>query len=124
VLYAGHKVESGKGHTLRAAPSHPYTDLLVASVPELRRGWLEQVEPPPSLPPIGAVSNSPRLCSFLQRCPVRIDGVCNVTAPSHGVARDGKEILCHHSEEQLRHRRDPPPVTREVVRQPAAGDAK
>jgi oligopeptide/dipeptide ABC transporter ATP-binding protein len=120
VLYAGCKVESGSRHTLSAAPWHPYTDLLVASVPELRRGWLEQVGPSASLPPIGASSRAPRLCSFLQRCPVRIDGVCNITAPSHAVARNGKEILCHHSDEELRRLHDPLPV---VVRQAAAEDA-
>ena len=102
VLYAGCKVESGSRHALSAAPLHPYTDLLIASVPEMRQGWLEQIGPSASLPPIGASSRAPRLCSFLQRCPVRIDGVCNVTAPSHALTRQGKEILCHHSDEQLR----------------------
>jgi peptide/nickel transport system ATP-binding protein len=120
VLYAGCKVESGSRHALSAAPLHPYTDLLVASVPQLRRGWLEQVGPLPPLPPIGASSSAPRLCSFLQRCPVRIDGVCNITAPSRVVARNGKEILCHHSGEQLRHLHDSRPM---LVRQPAAEDA-
>jgi peptide/nickel transport system ATP-binding protein len=121
VLYAGCKVESGSHHALAAAPLHPYTDLLIASVPEMRQGWLEQVGPPASLPPVGANAHGPRLCSFLQRCPVRIDGVCNITAPSHVVTRNGGEILCHHSDEQLRHLRDP---LRVVGRQPAAGNAK
>jgi peptide/nickel transport system ATP-binding protein len=102
VLYAGCKVESGSRHALSAAPLHPYTDLLIASVPEMRQGWLEQIGLAASLPAIGASSRARGLCSFLQRCPVRIDGVCNVTAPSHAVTREGKEILCHHSDEQLR----------------------
>jgi peptide/nickel transport system ATP-binding protein len=121
VLYAGCKVESGSRHALSAAPLHPYTDLLIASVPAMRQGWLEQVGPSASLPPIGASSHGPQLCSFLRRCPVRIDGVCNVTAPSHVVTRNGKEILCHHSDEELRHLCDP---LRLVVRQPAAENAK
>lgn len=110
VLYAGCKVESGNRNALSAVPLHPYTDLLIASVPEMRQGWLEQVGPSASLPPVGANAHGPRLCSFLQRCPVRIDGVCNVTAPSHVVTRNGKQILCHHSDERLRHLRDPLPV--------------
>ena len=117
VLYAGCKVESANCHALRSAPLHPYTDLLIASVPEMRQGWLEQVGPPASLPPVGASSHGPRLCSFLQRCPVRIDGVCNVTAPSHVVSRNGKEILCHHSDEQLRRLHDP---LRAIVRERGA----
>ena len=104
-----------------ALPLHPYTDLLIASVPEMRQGWLEQVGPSASLPPVGANAHGPRLCSFLQRCPVRIDGVCNVLPPSHVVTRSGKEILCHHSDERLRHLRD---ALRVVGHQPTAENAK
>jgi peptide/nickel transport system ATP-binding protein len=100
---------------------HPYTDLLIASVPEMRQGWLEQVGPPASLPPIGARSNGPQLCSFLERCPVRIDGVCNVTAPSHVVTRNGKKILCHHGDEQLQRLHDP---VRAAVRESTAENAQ
>jgi len=121
VLYAGCKVESGNRHALSTVPLHPYTDLLIASVPEMRQGWLEQVGPSASLPPIGANAHGPRLCSFLQRCPVRIDGVCNVTAPSHVVTRSGKKILCHHSDERLRHLSGPLPV---VGHYPTAENAK
>jgi peptide/nickel transport system ATP-binding protein len=102
VLYAGCKVEAASCHALSSAPLHPYTDLLIASVPEMRQGWLEQVGPPAS-----------------QRCPVRIDGVCNVTAPSHVVRRNGKEILCHHSDEQLRRLHDP---LRAIAHEPGAED--
>ncbi len=105
VLYAGRKVESGSRQSLLAPPLHPYTDLLVSSVPELRRGWLEQIGAPRALPAIGAVSaegKTPALCSFLNRCPVRIDGMCNLQPPKHVVMRDGKEILCHHTDEELR----------------------
>lgn len=119
VLYAGCKVESGSCRALATAPLHPYTDLLIASVPEMRQGWLEQIELSASLPPIGTSSQAPRLCSFLQRCPVRIDGVCNVTAPSHAVTRNGKKILCHHGDEQLQGLHD-----RVIVRNPATGDAR
>ncbi|WP_159999838.1 ABC transporter ATP-binding protein, partial [Roseomonas sp. 18066] len=46
VLYAGQRVELGAGAAMAEAPWHPYTDLLVASVPELRPGWLEQTAAP------------------------------------------------------------------------------
>ena len=104
VLYAGCKVESTSRQALSVAPSHPYTDLLVESVPELRRGWLEEVAPAVQLPPVGAsASGALGLCTFLRRCPVRIDGVCNVEPPSRIVTRNGKQILCHHSDEELQH---------------------
>lgn len=102
VLYAGCKVESASRQALSVGSSHPYTDLLVASVPELRRGWLEQVAFPSAQPRVGTSSvGTPGLCSFLRRCPVRIDGVCDVKPPPHLVTRDGKQILCHHSDEEL-----------------------
>ena len=121
VLYAGCKVESGNRRALSAVPLHPYTDLLIASVPEMRQGWLEQVGPSASLPPVGANAHGPRLCSFLRRCPVRIDGLCNVTPPSHVVTLCGKEILCHRSDAELRLLRDP---LRVVGHRPAAENAK
>lgn len=113
VLYAGRKVESGSRQTLLAPPFHPYTDLLISSVPELRRGWLEQTGVRQTLPAIGAIApemrGSPELCRFLDRCPARIDGVCNVSAPPR-VVRNGKEILCHHTDAELQRLlvREPP----------------
>jgi peptide/nickel transport system ATP-binding protein len=102
VLYAGRKVESGATETLLAPPFHPYTDLLISSVPELRRGWLEQVAQRRELPMMASVTaTSPDLCKFLQRCPARIDGVCNARAPVNRVIRAGKEILCHHDDAEL-----------------------
>jgi peptide/nickel transport system ATP-binding protein len=100
VLYSGRKVEAGDREL--APPFHPYTDLLISSVPEMRRGWLEQIPPLGTLPAIGAEASTAGLCAFLKRCPVRIDGVCNLVAPSRQVFQDTKEILCHHGEEQLR----------------------
>lgn len=105
VLYAGRKVESGARDTLLSPPFHPYTDLLISSVPEMRRGWLEQTGERRELPSIGAVAQEMRgssdLCKFLQRCPARIDGVCNVQPPTHRVIRGDKQILCHRSEVDL-----------------------
>jgi len=42
VLRQGRVVESGSAATVLAAPADPYTKLLIASVPELRPGWLEE----------------------------------------------------------------------------------
>jgi peptide/nickel transport system ATP-binding protein len=42
VLRRGRVVEQGGTHAVLAAPQDPYTQLLIASVPELRVGWLEE----------------------------------------------------------------------------------
>jgi peptide/nickel transport system ATP-binding protein len=44
VLHAGQVVERASGAGMLTAPAHPYTQLLCASVPQLRRGWLEEMQ--------------------------------------------------------------------------------
>ncbi|WP_136685590.1 ABC transporter ATP-binding protein [Falsirhodobacter xinxiangensis] len=43
VLYQGREVELAHRDVLTHAPTHPYTQELVRAVPQLRRGWLEEV---------------------------------------------------------------------------------
>ena len=102
VMYSGHKIQAGTRQAFAQAPFHPYTDLLIHSVPELRQGWLENCGTTcGELPPIGARANVPELCTFLNRCPVRVDGLCNRTAPNRRVIAGGSEILCHHDTAEL-----------------------
>jgi peptide/nickel transport system ATP-binding protein len=113
VLYAGRKVEAGRRKTLLAPPFHPYTNLLISSVPELQPGWLERSGAVRALPDLGGVQQQAPtgdLCRFLDRCPARIPGVCNVAAPTNRVLRNGKEILCHHTDVELEHARVREPV--------------
>ena len=44
VMYKGIIAETGSVHQVLSPPSHPYTDLLISSVPELRAGWLEEAD--------------------------------------------------------------------------------
>lgn len=105
VLYAGTRVDTGSREALRVPPYHPYADLLISSVPELRIGWLDEVGARPKAAPSSATgqpaSSGESLCPFLNRCSFRIDGVCNRTAPPRRELDGGKEILCHLSAEQL-----------------------
>ncbi|MDQ0653550.1 ABC transporter ATP-binding protein [Pseudomonas cedrina] len=103
VMYSGHKVQAGSRQSFAEAPFHPYTDLLIHSVPELRQGWLEHCGATSgALPPVGERANVQELCTFLDRCPVRIDGLCNRTAPKRRALDNGGEILCHHDSARLR----------------------
>jgi peptide/nickel transport system ATP-binding protein len=102
VMYSGHKVHAGHRESFAEAPYHPYTDLLIHSVPELRQGWLETCGATSGeLPPIGERANLPELCTFLNRCPMRIDGLCNRTAPNRRTLDNGSEILCHRDATDL-----------------------
>jgi len=103
VLYAGHRIQAGARDVLSAPPYHPYTGLLVNSVPALKTGWLDSRQALAStvLPEMGASADIAELCSFRSRCSVRIDGRCNVTPPSVKKLESGTEILCHHSAADL-----------------------
>ncbi len=103
VLYAGRMVANRPREAMMAPPYHPYSHLLLSSVPAMQQGWLEQVAGAGQhkLPPIGAVDPSPEICAFLPRCAQRIDGVCNVVPPRRRNMEHGGEILCHRSDADL-----------------------
>ncbi|KVV31247.1 ABC transporter [Burkholderia ubonensis] len=103
VLYAGRRVETGSRDALCAPPYHPYSHLLVSSAPELRTGWLDDAAERCHRPlvPIGASADDAELCPFLSRCAMRVDGVCNRTAPALRTLENGAQVLCHRSEEDL-----------------------
>jgi peptide/nickel transport system ATP-binding protein len=102
VLYAGRMVEAGRGAALGELPLHPYSELLVSSIPELRIGWLD------GLPPkagemdaaAGALARSGS-CPFFTRCPVRMIGQCDVSPPPVRELAKGSQILCHREEREL-----------------------
>jgi peptide/nickel transport system ATP-binding protein len=104
VLYAGRRVESGKPRLLDAPPHHPYTGLLVDSVPALKRGWLDKRRNAGvcALPPLSAGTGGDELCSFRTRCPARIEGTCNAVRPPMRTLPSGVQILCHRSADELR----------------------
>jgi peptide/nickel transport system ATP-binding protein len=95
VLYSGRTVELGKRDNFAGGPGHPYTDLLIASVPELRQGWLEETSAKTVADASDQRQGNEHLCAFLDRCPVRLDGVCDNKAPPRSIHANGNEVLCH-----------------------------
>ncbi|TWB50612.1 ABC transporter ATP-binding protein [Nitrospirillum viridazoti] len=102
VLYAGQKVEMGPRNGFGDAPVHPYTDLLIGSVPEMRRGWLEEKETAAAPPPLAAAQGA-NLCRFLPRCAARVEGLCDRLPPPRIALDGGNELLCHHDGQALQH---------------------
>lgn len=98
VLYGGTAVEQGDAGGFARGPHHPYTSLLMASVPEMRAGWLEQSHAGVPVMPGQAGSD---LCRFLGRCPVAVPGICDAAEPPLRVA-DDLALLCHHEIANLR----------------------
>lgn len=102
VLYNGQKVEQGSRQTFKSPPYHPYTDALIASVPELELGWLENTKVSSmSKAVVDTASVAHDLCGFLDRCPVRIDGLCDAKTPPRKTLAAGNQVLCHIEKEGL-----------------------
>lgn len=103
VLYAGRRVEAGRRGLLDRPPHHPYTGLLVDSVPALERGWLDAHRNVGAcaLPPLSEGAAVGGLCSFRARCTARVEGKCNAAPPPLRTLPSGAQILCHRSAEEL-----------------------
>jgi len=102
VLYAGCVVESGAASAVLAPPWHPYTRLLIASVPELRVGWLETATARAmTAEPGHTASDVAGGCPFHSRCPVGLTGTCAKVLPPHHHRAGNHVIACHHPPEEL-----------------------
>lgn len=86
VLYGGVPVEMAPRSALDGALHHPYTDLLMASVPELRPGWLES-----TMRGVSRGAPMDKGCRFFPRCPLATPGLCDLAPPP---VQGG--IACHH----------------------------
>lgn len=105
VLYAGQMVERGDVDDVLASPKHPYTRLLIDSLPglEARKDFIGI----PGLPP--ALFDRPTGCRFHPRCPFAFDR-CRHETPEVQIV-DNREVACHLYPEHA----DLPPLPTEAV---------
>lgn len=102
VLYAGSTVEAGSREALASGPHHPYADLLTASVPDMRIGWLEGAGAHTGAFSSGSVSKAPQSgCAFQPRCPLSIPGRCDNVKPTLRTTLGGTRIACHRDDADL-----------------------
>jgi peptide/nickel transport system ATP-binding protein len=99
VLYAGRVVEQGPVDNVLSPPYHPYTRLLITSVPELRIGWLERsLKTREAAAGIArAIDLSATGCPFFSRCPLAIPDLCDREVPPIREPAPGHLLACHHS---------------------------
>ena len=99
VMYLGRLAEIADSRTLFARPRHPYTRMLLATIPSLamrgQRADLVRGEVPnPITPPPG--------CSFHPRCPLANER-CRREAPLLRDLGGGQQVACHAVEVQRDH---------------------
>ncbi len=92
VMYAGQIVEHATAEQLFTAPKHPYTQALLASLPDWRRPRTEALLPslPGQPPPLTAI---PPGCPFAPRCPQRFSP-CASVVPAETVLEHARTVRC------------------------------
>jgi peptide/nickel transport system ATP-binding protein len=95
VMYAGRLVEVSPVKDIFIDPLHPYTRLLIGSLPSLEeKGKFRGI---PGLPP--SAMDRPTGCSFNPRCP-HVMPRCTVEDPLLQEARPDRWVACHLYDEQ------------------------
>ena len=106
VMYAGRKVEEAAVGELFAAPLHPYTKGLLASIPRLdftggaAPAPAERLTEIPGMVP--SLANLPAGCAFAPRCALA-DERCRTIYPSYEEKRPGHWAACWHAEGPTAH---------------------
>ena len=90
VVYGGKMVEYGTAEQVFNNPQHPYTQLLLRSIPRLK-GPVDKLEYIPGVPP--DLRRPPPGCRFHPRCPKRID-VCDREEPPIVEVEKGHLVAC------------------------------
>ena len=96
VMYAGRVIEAGDADSVLSRPSHPYTEALLRSVPQLEHHGADLFTIPGSPPNPARV---PSGCSFHPRCHRAVEQ-CSTLRPEL-VPLAGRTVACHQSEVML-----------------------
>ena len=82
----------GRPRSVLQSPLHPYTRLLLESVPDPARRRNERIEVRKGI--ASAAVDPPDGCRFVDRCPLRID-VCTQVTSELVLTQDGHSARCH-----------------------------
>ena len=92
VMYAGQIVESGTVTQIFHAPKHPYTQGLLASLPQIAAARHRRLPSIPGQPP--DLARLPPGCPFFDRCPKRMPELCPTREPAPTTPEPGQTTRC------------------------------
>jgi len=92
VMYLGRLVEQGPVRDLIRNPAHPYTQGLLAALPNLQDLEAELI---PVAGDIPSPLERPLGCVFHTRCTVARNGLCERVVPQFTQINDRHRVLCH-----------------------------
>ena len=105
VMYLGKILEYGAADDILTNPRHPYTQKLLGSVPQIKKG---ATLPEPLMGDVPSPMNPPSGCQFHPRCPLKkkMDTTGKDASPCAGKLPDLKEkgpnlIRCHFPDDKI-----------------------
>jgi len=93
VMYLGKIVEHGPSQELYDRPSHPYSQMLLASVPEADPIAERRRKAPLMIGEVPSPTNPPSGCRFRTRCPMVVDD-CKQQVPPAARLSPGHDAAC------------------------------
>jgi peptide/nickel transport system ATP-binding protein len=93
VMYAGRVVETAEAVELFSSMHHPYTQALLASIPQLKQDASKALHAIPGLPP--DLTRPPQGCRFAARCP-RASDKCRTEEPPLAGKTFDHRFACWH----------------------------
>jgi len=88
-MYRGNLIEFGDAKRILEAPAHPYTELLLDSIPRVGKKWDQHVAPPDLETKEYAMSG----CKFAGRCAYAKE-ICRTTRPYMVDVAERHRVLC------------------------------
>ncbi len=98
VMYLGMVVEQTDVHALFKEPLHPYTRLLLKSIPRVGRKVRQRLDAIEGSVPIPL--NLATQCPFVERCPEVMPGICDAAIPPLYEPQIGHRVRCFLYEDQ------------------------
>lgn len=90
VMYTGKVVEQGMIREILDNPMHPYTEGLIAAIPNIndQKGKLSSIEGM-----VPQLDEMPKGCSFHPRCPYTME-ICQAKRPAITTLENGRKVRC------------------------------